>query len=53
MLLEASLQIQLLLPLFSLVESLLRRFCQVRQGVSVQDMYVVNTFSPLLPDVPD
>ena len=36
-LLEASLQIHLLLPLFSLVEALLRRFSQVQQGVSVQD----------------
>ena len=52
-LLEASLQIHLLLPLFSLVEALLRRFFQVRQGVSVHDTHVVNTVSPLLPEVPD
>ena len=52
-LLEASLQIHLLLPLFSLVEALLRRFFQIRQGVSVNDTHFLNTDSPLLPEVPD
>ena len=52
-LLESSLQIHLLLPLFSLVEALLRRFFQVRQGVSVHYTHVVNTGSPLLTEFPD
>ena len=52
-LLEASLQIHLLLPLFSLVEAILWRFFQIRQGVSVQDTFVVNTVSTLFLEVPE
>ena len=52
-LLEASLPIYILLPFFRLVEALLRRLFQVRQGVSVHGTHVVNTDSPLLPEVPD
>ena len=52
-LLEASLQLHLLLPPFGLVEALLRRLAYIRQGLSVNDTHVVNTFCPLLPEVPD
>ena len=52
-LLEASLQIHLLLPPLGLVEAILLRFSHVRQGVSVHNTHVVNTVSPLFPEVPD
>ena len=52
-LLEARLQINILLPLFSLVEVLLQRFLKIQQGFSVHDTHVVNTVSPLLPEVLD
>ena len=53
MLLEASFKIHLLFPSFRLVEALLWRFFQVQQGIRVHDTHVVNTVSPLLPEVPD
>ena len=53
MLLEASLQIHLLLPPFRLVEALFRVLFLVCGGVSVHDLHVVNTVGPLFPEVPD
>ena len=52
-LLEASLHIHLFLPLFCLVEALLRLLNLVCEGVSVHDTHVLNTAGPLLPEVPD
>ena len=52
-LLEASLQIHLLLPSFRLVEALFRVLFLVCRGVSVHDTNVVNTVGTLLPKVPD
>ena len=53
MLLEASLQINLLFPLFLLMEALLWVLRPVCQGVSFYDTDVMNTVCPLLPEVPD
>ena len=52
-LLEASLQIHLFLPLFCLVEAFIRRLWLISEGVSVHNTHVVNTVSPLLPEVQD
>ena len=52
-LLEASLQINLILPLFHLVEALLWLLQLVSEGVSVHDTHVMNTVGPLLPEVLD
>ena len=52
-LLEASLQIHLFIPLFRLVEALLRILHLVCEGVSVHDTHVVNTVGPLFPELPD
>ena len=52
MLLEASLQIHLLLPLFRLVKALFRILFLVCGGVSVHDTHVLNTVGPLLSEVP-
>ena len=52
-LLEASLQIHLIFPLFRLMEALLWVLRPVRQGVSFHDTHVVNTVCLLLPQVPD
>ena len=50
-LLEAILQVHLLLPPFGVVKALLRRLSHIRQDVSVHDTHVVNTVSPLLTEV--
>ena len=52
-LLEASLQIHLFLPLFRLVEALLRLLPLVCEGVSVHDTHIANTVGPLLQEMPD
>ena len=51
-LMEASLQIYLILPPFRLVEALLRLLILLCGGVSVHNTHVVNTVGPLLPEVP-
>ena len=52
-LLEASLQIHLLITPFRLVEALFWVLFLVCGGVSVHDKHVVNTVDPLLPEVLD
>ena len=52
-LLEASLHIHLFLPLFCLMEALIRLLNMVCEGVSIHNTHVVNTVGPLLPEVLD
>ena len=53
MLLVASLQIHLFLPLLRFVEALVRLLLLVCGGVSVHNNHVMNTVGPLLLEVPD
>ena len=52
-LLEASLQVHLLLALLRLLQTFLWGTPPIGLGVSVHDTHVVNTVSPIGPEVPD
>ena len=52
-LLEASLQVHLLLTPFRLLQTYLRGILPIELCISVHDTHVVNTVCPIVPEVPD
>ena len=52
-LLEAALQVHLLLTLLHLFQKFLRGLPPIRLSISVHETHVVNTVCPILPEVPE
>ena len=52
-LLEAALQLHLLLTLLRLLQTFLRRLLPIVLSISVHNTHVVNTVCPILPEVPE
>ena len=52
-LLDAVLQVHLLLYLLRLLQTFLRRLLSIGLSISVHDTHVVNTICPILTDVPE
>ena len=53
MLLEAALQVHLLLTLLRLLQTFLGRLLPIGLSISVHNTYVMNTVFPIIPEVPE
>ena len=52
-LLEAALQVHILLTLIRLLQKFIGGILQIGLSISVHDLHVVNTVCPVLPEVPE